>query len=277
MTSFANDDEGVTYEVYAVRYASVERRSVDNFLVRDIHDGPMALDFYFWLLRGGGRTIMVDTGFSACSAQERERQFSLEPKVALDRLGVTPDMVDDVILTHLHYDHAGNVDAYPNAIVHLQEAEMHYATGRYMCFHALRHFFAVEDVASVLRRVYAGKVQFYDGQGQVRPGVDVYRVGGHTAGLQVVRVRTVRGWIVLASDAMHYYGNYERDNPFPGIFHVGEMLEGYRQISALADTSDHIVAGHDPLVGQMYPPLSDDGIGIFRLHEAPKHINQDTK
>lgn len=276
MMSQAGENDA-SYEVYAVRYASVERRSVDNFLVRDIHDGPMAMDFYFWLIRGAGRTIMVDTGFSACSARERNRQFSLEPAAALDRLDVSPDSVDDLILTHLHYDHAGNVDAYPNATVHLQEAEMHYATGRYMCFHALRHFFAVEDVASVLRRVYAGKTRFHDGQGQIHPGVEVYRVGGHTAGLQVIRVRTKRGWIVLASDAMHYYGNYERDNPFPGIFHVGEMLEGYRKISALADTPDHIVAGHDPLVGQLYPPLSEDETGIFLLHEAPTHPNLESK
>jgi glyoxylase-like metal-dependent hydrolase (beta-lactamase superfamily II) len=247
----------------------VERRAVDNFLMRDVHDGPMALDFYFWLIRGGNHTVLVDTGFSACSARQRNRRFLLEPAVALAKLGLTPGMIDDIVLTHLHYDHAGNIDAYPQARVHLQDAEMNYATGRYMCHGALRHFFSVDDVATVLRRIYAEKVQFHDGDAELYPGIELYRVGGHTAGLQVVRVRTARGWVVLASDAMHYYLNFERDNPFPGILNVGEMLEGYRRLDVLADSRDHIVPGHDPLVAVQYPLLAGAGEGIYCLHEPP--------
>src|SRR3546814_10157277 len=85
---------------------------------------------------------------------------------------------------------------------------MQYATGRYMCYIALRHFFSVDDVATVLKRVYENRVTFHDGDAQVAPGIEVYKIGGHTAGLQIVRVMTQRGWIVLASDAMHYYRNY---------------------------------------------------------------------
>ncbi|MCY1204405.1 Metallo-beta-lactamase superfamily protein [compost metagenome] len=257
------------YEVYAIRYASVARRAADNFLTRaDGHDGPMPLDFYCWLVRGAGRTVLVDTGFSACSARARGRDFSLPPETALARLGLAPEAVEDVVLTHLHYDHAGNVEAYPRARIHLQEAEMHYATGRYMCFEAMRHFFSADDVQAVVRRLYAGQVRFHDGDSELAPGMELHRIGGHTPGLQVVRVHTARGWVVLASDALHYYRNYTDSNPFPAIFHVGDMLEGYARIRTLADSEAHIVPGHDPLVAERYPP-ADAGDGIYRLHAPP--------
>lgn len=260
------------YEVYAIRYASVARRASDNFLLHDIHDGQMDLDFYFWLIRGQDRTMLVDTGFSACSASQRGRAFSQEPAAALARLQVKPSDVDTLILTHLHYDHAGNVDAYQNAQVHLQDAEMQYATGRYMCHGALRHFFSVEDVATVLRRVYDDKVCFHDGDAQIAPGVELYKIGGHTAGLQIVRIHTQRGWIVLASDAMHYYRNYEDRNPFPAILHVGHMMEGYKRIAQLVDSDAHIVPGHDPEVARRYPSQARPDNGIYLLHEAPSAI-----
>src|SRR3546814_11435768 len=90
----------------------------------------MDLDFYFWLIRGANRNILVDTGFSACSAAARNRSFLQTPEVALAQLGLSIKDIDSLILTHLHYDHAGNVDDYPNAQVHLQDAEMQYAIGR---------------------------------------------------------------------------------------------------------------------------------------------------
>lgn len=256
------------FQVFAIKYASVDRRASDNFLIRDVHDGPMALDFYFWLIRGHGRTVLVDTGFSACSSRQRGRSFIREPLDALAATNVCAAEVRDVVLTHLHYDHAGNVDAFPNARVHLQDAEMSYATGRLMCHHALRHFFSVDDVATVLKRVYAEQVQFHDGDSRVCQGIELYRVGGHTAGLQVVRVHTQRGWIVLASDALHYYRNYGSNNPFPGIYNVGDMMEGYRKLATLVDTEDKIIPGHDPEVAKRYPTAAGED-GVYVLHESP--------
>ncbi|MCC2595842.1 N-acyl homoserine lactonase family protein [Pusillimonas sp. MFBS29] len=257
------------YEVYAIKYASVARRAADNFLVHDLHDGQMDLDFYFWLIQGENRNILVDTGFSACSAAARNRSFLQSPEAALAKLGQRTSDIDTLILTHLHYDHAGNVDAYPNAQVHIQDAEMQYATGRYMCYSALRHFFSVDDVATVLKRVYEDKVTFHDGDAQIAPGIELYKIGGHTAGLQIVRVMTRRGWIVLASDAMHYYRNYQNENPFPAIVHVDKMLDGYRRISALVESDSHIIPGHDPQVAHQYPYLGSKDEGIYCLHETP--------
>jgi glyoxylase-like metal-dependent hydrolase (beta-lactamase superfamily II) len=99
----------------------------------------------------------------------------------------------------------------------------------------------------------------------------VHRLGGHTAGLQVVRVWTRRGWVVVASDATHLYGNIQRNAPFPAVYNVGDMLEGYNIVRRLADSEAHIVPGHDPLVMQLYPAptLALEGIAI-RLDVMPK-------
>ena len=95
-------------------------------------------------------------------------------------------------------------------------------------------------------------------------------IGGHTAGLQAVRVHTRRGWVVLASDAAHYYANLHRESPFPIIFHVGHMLDGYRKLLKLAETPDHLVPGHDPLVRTRYPAWRDGDSEIVMLHEVPR-------
>jgi glyoxylase-like metal-dependent hydrolase (beta-lactamase superfamily II) len=257
------------YEVYALRYATVARRRQEAFTSYDPHDGPMPIDYFVWVIRNAERTILVDTGFSAEAAARRERDYLCSPIVAIGRLGITPADVRDVIITHLHYDHAGNVQMLPDARLHLQEKELQYATGHYMQFDVMRHAYDVDDVVNIVRGVYQTRVHFYDGDSQFTPGIELVYVGGHTAGLQAVRVHTERGWVVLASDASHYYANLHKESPFPIIFHVGEMLEGYRKLMKLADTPDHLVPGHDPLVRARYPARQEGDREIVMLHKAP--------
>lgn len=257
------------YEVFAVRMASAERRAPDNFLMRDVHDGPMPLDFYIWVLRHQDHLVVVDTAFSEHSSRRRGRALEVTPEQAVRALGHSPEQVDDLIITHLHYDHAGGLDCFPQAPLHIQDREMAFATGRHMCHPQLNHFFEVEDVVRMVREVYAGRARFHDGDASLAPGLSLHRVGGHTDGLQVVRVHTQRGWVVLASDALHYYRNLERRNPFPAIFHVGDMLDGYQRIEGLAASPAHIIPGHDPRVRGLYPRYAGSNLDIAVLHLAP--------
>ncbi len=107
---------------------------------------------------------------------------------------------------------------------------MSYATGRCMCFGALRHPFSVEHVTLMVRHVFSERVTFHSGEGEVAPGVTLHRVGGHSDGLQVVRVETARGPVVLASDALHFFGNLHRRSPFPIVYNVGEMCVGWETV-----------------------------------------------
>ena len=130
---------------------------------------------------------------------------------------------------------------------------MGYCTGRCMCHEPLRHAYDSADVAAMVRRVFEGRVRFHDGLSEIAPGISVHHVGGHTAGLQIVRVRTRRGWVVLASDAAHLYANMEQMRPFPIVYNVGDMIEGWETARRLAESPAHVIPGHDPEVLRRYP------------------------
>ena len=257
-----------TYEVLAVRFGSSSARpGSQNFIMPDGHDGPMQMDFYIWVIRRDGRTIVVDTGFSPGASSRRNRQFVHAPAEALAQAGVNVFAVGDVVLTHLHWDHAGNIDLFPQATFHIQDAEMAQATGRCICHKWFRRQSEVDDVVALVRNLYAGRVKFHDGAGEIAPGVTVHLIGGHTGGLQVVRVHTARGWVVLASDAVHYWANIEERNPFPAADVMG-ALEGFATVEGLADGPTHIIPGHDPAVLTRFPPLRGN-IDIVRVDLPP--------
>jgi glyoxylase-like metal-dependent hydrolase (beta-lactamase superfamily II) len=271
-----NDQTGTgrmsaTYEIYAIRYATMTPRTPQmNYLAPDPHETAAAdLDYFVWLIRGGGRDILVDTGFNEVASKERSRTLTINPIDALGDFGVNAADIRDVIVTHLHYDHAGNLDRLPNARFHLQDREMSYATGRCMCNGLLRHPFSAEDVTLMVRHVFDERVTFHNGDGEVAPGVTLHRVGGHSDGLQIVRVMTARGPVVLASDASHYYGNMQRRSPFPIVYNIGDMCDGWLTCERLAGHPDRIIPGHDPLVRELYPRVEGSKADAYALHVEP--------
>lgn len=261
------------YEVFAIRYATREARRPAHFVGGDPHDAPMAMDYFVWVVRNAERTFVVDTGFGQDMATKRARQLLRTPQAGLALLDVDTTTVQDVILTHLHYDHVGTFDAFPQARFHLQDTEMEFATGRHMCNDYMAHGYELEQVVGMVRLVYGKRVLFHKGAHTLAPGLSIHHLGGHTAGLQCVRVNTRRGWVVLASDASHYYEHFRTNRYFSLAFHLGDMLNGYRTLHELAESPDHIIPGHDPLVMQYYPPVSPslDGIAV-RLDVAPRTL-----
>lgn len=265
------------YEVYAVRYATREGRRRDNFIGGDPHDGPMPMDYFVWAVVGPERRFVVDCGFTAEISARRKRTYLRDPVEALNLLDIRADDVTDVILTHLHYDHVGNFDRFPKAHFHLQEQELAYATGKYMRHPFLSHSFEIDDVVGVVRLNYCGRVVFYDGDVELAPGVNLHLAAGHSAGLQFVSVETQRGRLVLASDVTHYYENMDSGRPYTTTFHVGETLESYEKVRAIAASADHIVPGHDPLVMQLYPPPRPDLDGIAVRLDLPPNRSRPTR
>ena len=260
-----------TYEVYAIRYATLARKASDNFIGGDPHEDASALDYFIWLARSASRLFVIDTGFEAGVAERRGRKTLLSPELGLQRLGVHATEVRDVIITHLHYDHVGNFAMFPKASFHLQDREMQYATGRHMAQALFSRAYEVEEVTAMVRRVYEGQVTFHDGDAELAPGLSLHRIGGHTMGLQSVRVNTRIGWIVLASDAAHLYANMDEVRPFPIVHDVGAMVEGYRRLRELADDPRYVVPGHDPQVMRRYPVAGPglEGVAV-RLDAEPR-------
>jgi glyoxylase-like metal-dependent hydrolase (beta-lactamase superfamily II) len=262
------------YEVYAVKYADHQRLAGENFIGGDPHNGPMPLDFYIWAIKGAERAWIVDTGFDAELAAQRQRRVLRSPAEPLAALGIDADSIEDVIITHMHYDHCGNHRLFDRARFHVQDKEMLYVTGRCMAEPTLRHPFDVESVVTMVRRVHGGRVVFHDGDDVLAPGISVHCVGGHTMGMQIVRVWTQRGWVVLASDASHLYANMEQQRPFPIVYNVADMLAGYRTAYALAESRRHVIPGHDPLVLRRYPAPQRALEGIVaRLDVEPREID----
>ena len=259
------------FEIYAIRYAHLGgRHAAENFVLADPHEYASDLDYFIWVLRRSEGDFVVDTGFAEEAALRRGRELLRSPAETLRLLGMDRDAVTDVILTHLHYDHAGNLDQFPRARFHVQDSEVAYATGRSMCHGPLRAPFDLGDILHMVRQVYAGRAVFHDGDVELVPGLKLYRVGGHSAGLQILRVWTRRGWVVLASDASHLYAHFRENRVFPVVYNVGDMLEGYRLLYRLADSPSHIVPGHDPLVMRHYPAPRPELEGIIvRLDCAP--------
>jgi glyoxylase-like metal-dependent hydrolase (beta-lactamase superfamily II) len=262
--------EPLPYELYAVRYATATRKQCDVFIGADPHDGPVPMDYFVWVARNELHTVVIDTGFDAAAAKRRGRELLREPGDGLRLLGVDCAAVKHVIITHLHYDHAGNLPLFPQARFHLQETEMQYATGRHMAHPFFAHAYELECVLSMVRLVYGARVTFHDGDAEIVRGITVHHVGGHTLGLQVVRVWTRIGWVVLASDAAHYLANMTSGRPFPIVADVGQMITGWDRLKELASRPEYIVPGHDPLVMRRYREAGENLRGVaVRLDDAP--------
>ncbi|MEO1066659.1 MAG: N-acyl homoserine lactonase family protein, partial [Pseudomonadota bacterium] len=204
------------YEVFAIKYAERNnRKRVDSFLFDAHNDIAHPMDYFVWVIRNDQRTILVDTGYDRAEGKRRHRPILIEPAEALADIGIKPESIDTCIITHLHYDHAGSLGQFENAKFHLQEAEMAFATGACMCDPTLQMPFTADHVCEMVKRVYSGKVVFHRGEAEVAPGITVHHLGGHSRGLQVVRVETNDGPLVLASDASHFYENFMRRKLFP--------------------------------------------------------------
>jgi glyoxylase-like metal-dependent hydrolase (beta-lactamase superfamily II) len=259
------------HEVYAVRYAHHDRLSPENYIGGDPHEVLQPLAYFVWAIVGAHGVYVIDTGFDAAMARKRQRMLLKPIGEGLKAIGIEPHAVRDVIVTHLHYDHTGNYDLFPRARYHLQDSEMAYATGRHMCHAHMRLPFEVEDVVAMVRKVFAGRVAFHDGDDEIAPGITVHRIGGHSKGLQCVRVKTRRGHVVIASDASHLYAHVEGGRVFPITYNVGEVLEGYVRLKRLASSLAHVIPGHDPLVLERYPPARSSLEGwVVRLDVEPR-------
>ena len=260
------------YELYAIRYAGHPRTRRENLLGEDDRpDEPMPIDYFVWAVRGpDGTAWVVDTGFVAANAAKRGRRMERTPAEGLALLGIDAARVADVVLTHVHWDHAGGQDLFPAARFHLQATEMAYVSGPCMCGPRLAVGFEPGDIAGLVEKLFARRLVFHRGDAELAPGLSLHRVGGHTPGTQVVSVWTARGWVVLASDASHFYDNINSGRPFHLFVDLADMFEGWRRLRNLASAPDNIVPGHDPLVMEIYPTA---GPGLeqiaVRLDVAP--------
>lgn len=255
------------HEIYAVKFGENPGGVRGHYFLGpdgDPQDERMRLDYFVWAIRSPGQDIVLDAGFTAATNRTRHRDHWEDPSAALARIGVDAASVPIVILSHLHYDHCGDLDAFGAATFVLQEDEMAFWTGRFAPRREFSRHIEIADIERVIRLNFAGRVRMVDGLHAVADGVWVDKVAGHTPGMQATYVRTAQGIVVLASDSSHFFENVEQDKPFAVHTDVVGLYRSFDTMKAAA-TSGLVIAGHDPLITERFPAATGHEGRVFRI------------
>ncbi len=242
-------------EVLAVRYGSRVAPRHESFLNYHVYkepDGPIDVDYYFWIVRepGTGAVTLIDTGFAREAGRRRRRDQWLTPAEALPHLGIDPGSVGAVVITHAHWDHTGNLGQFPGAQIVMSQAEYDFWTSPL----AQRAHFALhaeaDEIALLTSARTDGRLTLTQRQRtQLSPGIELVQVGGHTPGELIVIIDDGSGTVILASDALHHYEEVEQDRPYAILADLPAMYRGYDLLAELsAQPGARLVAGHDPQV-----------------------------
>jgi glyoxylase-like metal-dependent hydrolase (beta-lactamase superfamily II) len=260
------------YEVFAIRYASIPDFPV-NALIANADPRPkLSLAMTVWLIRGNGHNILVDSGFYR---PQFFKQFKIEsfikPSEAVGQPGImpagqpalTPEDITDVVITHMHWDHADGMDLFPRARIWLQKDEYTYYTGEAWQSPRTHGGIDPDDVLAAVKLNLAGRVTLVNGDAQqILPGITCYIGGKHTFQSQYVGVNTKAGTVILASDNMYLYENLEKHVPIAQTLDAASNLRAQDRMKELAASPRLIVPGHDPAVFEKFPKVSEKVVRI---------------
>ena len=252
------------YDVFAIRYAMISGFPVSGLVAGAERSRKLDIAMLVWLVRGGGRNILVDSGFyhDRFFKQWHVTDF-VKPSEAVARAGVQPADITDVIVTHLHWDHADGMDLFPNARIWLQKDELEYYAGQAWQSSRTHGGIDPDDVLTAVRLNTQGRVGLVDGDAQeIIPGVTCYTGGKHTFASQFVAVNTAAGTVVLASDNMYLYENLDKHVPIAATLDAASNLRAQDRMKQLAADPKFIVPGHDPDVLRRFPQIQPGVVKI---------------
>jgi glyoxylase-like metal-dependent hydrolase (beta-lactamase superfamily II) len=259
-----------SYRALAVQYATRETTFTDAYYRWATYgepDGPLQVSYYFWILEPlhtpGSPPIVLDCGFEPELGERLGRQCLCSPAEALARLGIEPAAVELLVISHIHWDHVGNLHLFPNARMPVARSELEFWTADPVAQRPQFAAHADPHGIELLRRAAAEeRVDLIEDRADVAPGITAVRVGGHAPGQLVFEVAGEHGPIVLASDAIHYDDELEHERPF-GIFtDLADMYRGYATLKRHAASGAAIIPGHDPSVMNRFAPLDGDAAGL---------------
>ena len=253
-----------TYEVFAIRYATLPDFPVAELVAGADPARKLDIAMMIWLVRGNGRNILVDSGFyhDRFFTEWKVNNF-VKPSDALKPLGLKPADVTDVIISHMHWDHADGMDLFPKARIWIQKEELQYYAGEAWQSKDTHGGIDPDDVLTLVRLNTEGRVGLVDGDSQeVIPGVTCYTGGRHTYASQYVGVNTAAGTVVLASDNMYLYENLEKHVPIAATLDAVSNLRAQDRMKQIATNAKLIVPGHDPAVMTKFPALAP---GVVRI------------
>lgn len=252
------------YEVYAIRYAELSGFPVSGLVAGADRSRKLDIAMMIWLIRGDNRNILVDTGFyrDQFFRQWKVRNY-VKPSEAIAKLGLKPEDITDVVITHMHWDHADGMDLFPKARVWLQREEYTYYTGE--AWQSVKTHGGIEpdDVLAAVKLNLAGRLTLIPGDDQeIAPGITCYTGGKHTWASQYLAVNTAAGTVVLASDNVYLYENLDSHRPIAQALDESSNLRAQDRMKQIASAPRLIVPGHDPAVFTRFPKPGD---GVARI------------
>jgi len=252
------------YEVFAIRYASIPDFPVSALVAGADPARKFSIAMTVWLVRGSGHNILVDAGFYRPQFFKNWKiDGFMKPSDAVAQAGVKPEEITDVIITHMHWDHADGMDLFPNAKIWIQKDEYTYYTGAAWQTPITHGGIDPDDVLAAVKLNVAGRLTLVNGDAQeILPGITCYIGGKHTYQSQYVGVNTRSGTVVLASDNMYLYENLEKHVPIAQTLDKESNLRAQDRMKQLAASPRLIVPGHDPAVFEKFPKVRE---GVVRI------------
>ena len=251
------------YEVFAIRYATLPGFPVSGLVKGAEESRKMDIAMMVWLVRAGGRNILVDSGFYRPQFFKNWKVKDFyRPDEAVRGMGLKAEDITDVILTHAHWDHADGADLFLKAQIWIQKDEYLYYTGPAWQPGGKHGGIEPDDMTFLLHANMSGRLHLVDGDQEIIPGVRVYIGGKHTWQSQFVTVATKAGTVVLASDNMYLYENLEKHAPIAQTFDEESNLAAQDKMKKLASDPRLIIPGHDPAVMTRFPKVFE---GVVRI------------
>ncbi len=243
------------YEIYALRYATLPNFPIAELVAGADPSRKLDIAMMIWLIRGDGRNILVDSGFyhDRFFKDWKVNDFT-KPSETLSRIGLKPGDITDVIITHMHWDHADGVDLFPNARVWIQKDELEYHAGEAWQSKDTSDGIDADDVLTLVKLNTHGKVGLVEGDAQqILPGITCFTGGKHTYQSQYVGVETASGTVILASDNMYLYENLEKQRPIASTIDLASNARAQARMKELAARPELIIPGHDPAMFTRFP------------------------
>ena len=261
----AQTQSRVTYEVYALSYGTYPGFPVSALIGGADKNRKIDLQMMIWLLKGSnGKRILVDTGcYRDTITQLKGIKNFIKPSDTLVKVGLSANDITDVIVSHMHWDHADGIDLFPNAKIWIQKEEYDYYTGAAWQPGGKHGGIEPDDVLTLVRLNTQQKVNLIDGDDrEIIDGIRVYTGGRHTFASQYVGVHTDNGTVVIASDNMYLYENLEKHAPIAQTFDADSNIKAQDRMRQIASRPDLIIPGHDPEVFVKFPK---PGNGVARI------------
>lgn len=244
------------YSIEAIRYATSPDVPVAALVVNGPKDQKVDIAMVVWLIRGGGHTILFDSGFHRDTfLKSFPMKDYLRPDEAVKTAGVNPEDVTDIVISHAHWDHMGGIDLFPKATVWIQREEYRYYTGDAWQKGGNHGGIDPADVLALVNLNTEHRVRLVDGDDvEIFPGIRAYTGSRHTYASQYLRVAGTSNY-VLASDNVYLYLNLSEhlaSATFSDADHAANIAQ-QKRMAELAGSPDRVVPGHDILQFQKYP------------------------